>query len=118
MKTFASVFLSLVSLALCADGEKSKPDDPRGTPRQGKSRNTGPKINPVKFAASKFDSMPPHTIFRSFSASCYALDNVWIYSAGEDAEAIRNERVMYLYPKFYNPTWGEVFDHVARQLRC
>lgn len=118
MKTFAIVFLALASLALAADGPQPKPADAPQDPRGVKGRSTGPKRNPAKFIASKFDSMPPHASFRSFVSSCYALDNVWLYAAGDDAEAICEERLVYLYPKFYTPTWGEVFDHVARQMRC
>ena len=120
-------FLCLLVLASLAPGAgaeepKPKPDDPKpgGSPptyRSVTSKDKGPKRDPVKFAARKFDGMPPRASFRSFMSGCYALDNVWIYAAG-DEQALYDERVTYLYPEFYEPTWGEVFDHVARQMRC
>jgi hypothetical protein len=47
----------------------------------------------------------------------YALAQVWVY-AENDEQALYNTRISYPYPEFYKPTWGEVFDDIARQMRC
>lgn len=118
MKRVAIILPLLASVALCAnEKEPSKPGDSPDNPRQVTSRDKGPKINPARFAAKKFNGMPPRANFRSFMSACYALCNVWIYAAGDDQE-LYGTPLVNPYPDFYDPTWGEVFDHVARQMRC
>jgi hypothetical protein len=50
-------------------------------------------------------------------SSSYAMAKVWIYAANDD-QALYDARLVYSYPTFYQPAWGELFDHVARQMRC
>lgn len=86
-------------------------------PRKITSADLGPDIDPAKLAASRFDGIPMFATFRSFMSSVYAINGVWLYAAHDDP-TLYDAEVQYTYPKFYTPTWGDVFDHVARQMKC
>lgn len=81
------------------------------------SADPGPAIDPVKLAATPYNGVPMFRTFRSFMSSSYATANVWIYAAGDD-QTIYDTELSYVFPKFYTPTWGEVFDQLARQMQC
>ncbi|MDB5910665.1 MAG: hypothetical protein JWP34_4779 [Massilia sp.] len=85
-------------------------------PSTQKVSDTGPDIDPVKLAGEKYSAVPAFHTFGSFSSSSYAFAQVWVYTDG--GQALVDTEVVYPYPAFYRPTWGEVFDHVARQMKC
>ncbi|MDB5292714.1 MAG: hypothetical protein JWL69_3955 [Phycisphaerales bacterium] len=86
------------------------------TPPPKKVSDTGPDIDPVKLAGEKYSAVPAFRTFGSFASSSYAFAQVWVYTDG--GQALIDTEVAYAYPTFYRPTWGEVFDHVARQMKC
>ena len=77
----------------------------------------GPAIDPAKLAAAPYTGVHLFGTFRSFVEASYAVANVWVSAAGGPADLL-DANVGYDYPDFYKPTWGEVFDHVARQVKC
>jgi hypothetical protein len=107
----------LLLFAAAAAAQTTAPAGYMENPRQITSADRGPDIDPLKLAASKFNSVPLFRTFRSFVSASYATANVWIYAA-DDEPALYDSPVAYTWPKFYSPTWGEVFDHVARQTNC
>jgi hypothetical protein len=55
--------------------------------------------------------------FGGFVSGSYAMGNVWAY-ADKDDPALYNTKITFALPDFYKPTWGDVFDHVSRQMKC
>jgi hypothetical protein len=109
--------LALVCTAAApATRPATAPVGSRENPRQITSADVGPDIDPVKLAASPYSGIPLFRTFGSFMSSSYATAQVWVY-AEKDDPAIYRMPVTYSYPDFYRPTWGEVFDHLARQTR-
>ena len=108
--------LLLVTLA-AGPPATTAPVGSMANPRRVTSADVGPAIDPAKLAASPYNGVPLFRTFGSFTESCYATAGVWVYAAG-DAPALTAANVGYDYPPAYTPTWGEVFDHVARQMRC
>ena len=109
----------LASLAALATTARAEPEPAAGSidnPKQVKSTDRGPDVDPQKLAASPFNGLPLFATFRSFMSSSYAAADVWLYAKGDDA-GLYDAKVSYTYPEFYTPTWGELFDHVARQTR-
>ena len=96
--------------------QSTRPVGTLDNPRQITDADRGPAIDPVALAASPCRALPFRS-FSSFASGAYALADVWVYT-DLDEPALRNTRLVYTYPDFYKPTWGEVFDHVARQMRC
>jgi hypothetical protein len=108
---------SILFLLSLAAGPATAPVGSMQNPRQITSADKGPDIEPVKLAASPYSGIPLFRSFRSFTESSYATANVWVYAAHDDPN-LYDLNVGYDYPPFYRPTWGELFDHVARQMRC
>ncbi len=73
---------------------------------------------PARLPASSYDGPTLFRTFDGFAAQCHAAGNVAVAAAGPDAAALADANVGFDYPPFYRPSWGEVFDHVARQMRC
>ena len=80
------------------------------------SSDLGPDIDPVKLTASPYNGAPFIT-FRSFMSGSYAFADVWVYAENDD-QGLYDTPLEFTYPQFYKPSWGEVFDHIARQLKC
>lgn len=76
----------------------------------------GPDMDPGKFVARPF-SLPPMVVrtFDSLASAAFAISDVWLTTTDEKAA---KAELSYMYPDFYTPTWGEVLDHVARQMKC
>jgi hypothetical protein len=86
-------------------------------PKRITSADRGPDIDPAEFVSTKFSGIPIFRTFRGFMSGSYAIADVWVYAANDDP-AMYDAEVAYPWPEFYTPTWQEVFDHVARQMRC
>jgi hypothetical protein len=114
MKIYFLIGLGFVSAVLA---QTTAPAGSPQNPVQITSTDRGPDIDPVKFAATKFNGMALDGSFSSFVSGSYAISNVWIY-ADKDDQAINRSRISFTYPDFYQPTWGEIFDMAARQMRC
>jgi hypothetical protein len=120
-----SIFIILIGLsavcALCiAAGAPGQPKAPVGSaenPQAITSADLGPDIDPRKVTGKTYSAIPLFRTFRSFVSGSYAIGGVWVY-AENDEQALYDTQVAYLYPEFYRPTWGEVFDSLARQMRC
>jgi hypothetical protein len=115
-------WIAILSLciSLSAYAQATKPSLPIAPDVKVKtitSKDMGPDIDPKALAGSKFNGFGVGGSFDSFVSSCYAFANVWVYAA-EDSKEIYRSRFDWTYPKFYQPTWGEVFDMVARQTKC
>jgi hypothetical protein len=80
------------------------------------SQDTGPDIDPQSLVEQRYSAVPLFRTFRSFVGSAYATAKVWVYADGDDEPMYASELV-YTYPRFYTPTWREMFDSAARQLR-
>jgi hypothetical protein len=111
---FSSASAALVSHARA---EPAAPEGSIDNPKQVKSTDRGPDVDPKKLAASPYNGLPMFATLRSFMSSSYAWADVWVY-AEDDDQRLYDARVVYTYPEFYTPSWGEVFDHVARQARA
>lgn len=85
-------------------------------PRRITDGDLGPDIDPAKLAASPYQGIAMDATFQGFMSSAYAFAGVWVYAAG--GQEMYKTSLTYRYPEFYRPTWGEVFDVVARQMRC
>jgi len=75
-------------------------------------------VDPAKLLASPYRGVSLFRTFDGFASQCYAVAGVEVTAGGADPAALAGANVGYDYPSFYRPTWGEVFDHVARQMRC
>ncbi len=106
-----------VALLCLAAGPSTGPAGSVDDPRVVTSADQGPDIDPAKLAASPFNGVSVFRTFRGFVSGCYAVPSVWVCAARDDP-SLYDKNVGYDYPPFYRPTWGEVFDHVARQMRC
>ncbi|GEM_PF-5293118 len=80
------------------------------------SQDAGPDIDPESLVKQRYLARPLFRTFRSFVGSAYATANVWVYADGDD-ESIYATELVYAYPRFYTPTWREMFDSAARQIR-
>lgn len=109
--------LACLGLSSRAFAQATRPAGSIDKPKQITSADKGPDIDPVKFAASRFRGVPLFRTFRSFMSGCYAIADTWVYAEGDD-QTLYDTKIIYPYPDFYEPTWGEVFDHVARQMGC
>jgi hypothetical protein len=109
--------LTCLGFSARAFAQSTRPAGSIDNPKQITSADKGPEIDPVKLAASPYRGIPLFRTFRSFMSSCYATGDTWIYAEGDD-QALYDAELTFPYPKFYKPTWGEVFDHVARQMGC
>ncbi|MBN1477335.1 hypothetical protein JXA47_11325 [Candidatus Sumerlaeota bacterium] len=76
-----------------------------------------PDIDPDVLTAQPFNGFTQLSTFHSFMSSSFAFANVWIVAENDDP-GLYSAQVVYPYPPFYQPTWGEIFDHIARQMRC
>jgi hypothetical protein len=85
-------------------------------PRHITSADRGPAIDPAALVATPYDGFTVFGTLRSFMSSSYAISEVWVYAA-DDEPGLYDTQVAYTYPDFYKPTWGEVFDHLAYQIR-
>jgi hypothetical protein len=113
----ASFFITLLLIVHPVSAQTTRPRGSPENPIPITSADLGPEIDPRKLTASPFNSLSLFPSFRSFVSASYAMADVWIYAEGDD-QRLYDARLMYPYPRFYRPTWGEVFDHVARQMRC
>ena len=75
-------------------------------------------VDPRRLVATPYTGLSLFLTFDSFASQCYAVAGVAVTAGGPDPAAVAATNVGYDYPSFYRPTWGEVFDHVARQMRC
>ncbi len=78
----------------------------------------GPGGEAAKLAGSPYAGLSAFATFDGFVSQCYAVAGVSVTAAGPDPAGLGRANVGFDYPRFYKPTWGEVFDHVARQVRC
>jgi hypothetical protein len=114
----ASIKLALLAAATLGAAEPTTaPVGSAENPKHITSADPGPDIDAAKLAASPYDGIPMFRTFRSFMSSSYATAQVWLYAADDD-QKIYNTKVSYVFPEFYTPTWGEVFDQLARQMQC
>ena len=109
--------LPMLPLLLLAAGPTTAPVGSLQNPRQVTSADLGPAIDPAKQVAAPYNGIPLFRTFGSFVSSCYATANVWVCAAHDDPD-LYDANVGLDYPPFYRPSWGETFDHVARQMRC
>jgi hypothetical protein len=112
-----SLLVLLLSAGTVVAQATTLPISPAVKARTITSADRGPDLDPLKFADTTFNGLALPGTFDSFVSSSYAIANVWVYAAG-DSKAVYQTPVVYNYPDFYKPTWGEVFDAVARQTRC
>ncbi len=118
MRTVSLAAACCLSVATAAaSAQTAAPPGSLQNPRQVTAADRGPAVDPAKVAASPYNGLPLFRTFRSFTSNCYALADVWVCAAHDDP-AVYDRNVGYDFPTFYRPTWGEVFDHVARQARC
>ena len=116
-----SIWAIVVVLCL-AQNAFAQATSPAGAPastRPTTARDVGPDIDPEELLDSRFRGLMGST-FNSLVSSSFAMADVWIYAAprdAQDAQALDELELEYTYPRFYRPTWREVFDHVARQMR-
>ena len=115
--TLSALLAAALAVVALAAGPTTAPVGSIDNPKQVTSADRGPDVDPAKLAASPFGGLPLFRTFRSFTSGSYAAADVWVY-ADKDDPALYDANVGYDYPPFYKPTWGEVFDHVARQMRC
>ena len=113
---------ALVVVLLGAAKPTTRPAPPVGNVESPRhititSADIGPDIDPAKLAAQPFNSLPLFGNFSVFMSGSFAVAQVWVY-ADNDEQALHDTRLSYTFPEFYKPTWGEVFDHVGRQMRC
>ncbi len=71
--------------------------------------------DPAALPASPYTGLSVFRTFDGFASQCYAVANVTVNTGTAE---LAGTNVGFDYPTFYRPTWGEVFDHVARQMRC
>jgi hypothetical protein len=109
--------LALLAVPAAVSAQPTRPAGSADNPKQITSADTGPLLDPAKFAASPYNGVPVFRTFRSFVSSCYATADTWVYAEGDD-RALYDAQLIYPYPDFYKPTWGEVFTHVGRQMGC
>ena len=119
----AGYTLVVLGIAAAAAAQTTAPIAPLtpGTPPPKVVATTGPDIDPVKQAAKPYDAPPLFATFDGFVSGSYAWAGVWCYADAGDPKAtaeLCQARVSYPFPKFYKPTWGEVFDDVGRQMKC
>jgi hypothetical protein len=107
----------LVLLAASVGSSQTHPIGSPENPRQITSADMGPDIDPAEFLSQPYNALPMFSSFRSFMSVNYASANVWVHAENDEQE-IYDSRVVYSYPEFYKPTWKEVFDVIARQMRC
>jgi hypothetical protein len=117
MKIGIVATLTCIALSLSAFAQSTQPVGSIDNPKQITSADKGPQIDAAKFCASPYHGIPLFRTFRSFMSSCYATADTWVY-AEDDDQALYDAELIFPYPDFYEPTWGEVFDHVARQMNC
>jgi hypothetical protein len=109
--------LLILLLPLAAFAQTTHPVGSRENPREITSKDRGPDRDPRQFASQPFAGIPLFRTFRSFMSGLYAVADVWVYADG-DEQKLYDTQLAYTYPEFYTPTYGELFDHVARQMRC
>jgi hypothetical protein len=117
---FSILLLSATALAQTSAPATAPTTAPVGSlenPQHVTAADVGPDIDSQKLLDSPFRGLPFRT-FDSFVSGSFAAADVWVYADAGDAEKISSVELIYPYPKFYKPTWREVFDHVARQMRC
>ena len=115
--TLSAVFPLAAAAAGPTSAPTTPPVGPVQSPRAVTAADLGPEIDPVKLARAPYNGASVFGTFDGFVSQCYAVANVWVY-APPNAPGLAAANVGYDYPPFYKPTWGEVFDHVARQMRC
>jgi hypothetical protein len=107
----------ILAVTAAASAQTTVPVSPNVKVKAITSADKGPDIDPVRLAAGPYTGTPMFQTLRSFMSANYAFANVWIYAAGDDPK-LYDTKVSYPFPHYYKPTWGEVFDVIARQTRC
>jgi hypothetical protein len=113
----AALTLLILLLPMMARGQTTHAVGSLENPKEITSADRGPQLDPKQFATQPFRGIPLFRTFRSFMSGLYSMADVWVY-AENDAQDLYDSAVSYTYPEFYTPTWGELFDDVARQMRC
>jgi len=113
----APLMLLIVLLPMTVSAQTTHPVGSRQNPKEITSADRGPDLDPKQFATQPFRGIPLFRTFRSFMSGLYSMADVWVY-ADNEAQDLYDTAVSYTYPEFYTPTWGELFDDVARQMRC